>query len=43
MFSVNLQLHQSMEELKEENLNLSQMASQAEYLATTLNVSWLPA
>jgi hypothetical protein len=35
--SENEMLHQSIEELREENLNLSQMASQAEYLATTLN------
>lgn len=35
--SENEMLHQSMDELKEENLNLSQLASQAEYLASVLN------
>ncbi|XP_045158761.2 geminin-like isoform X2 [Mercenaria mercenaria] len=33
----NEQLHQSMEELKEENQNLSLLASQAEHLASVLN------
>ena len=37
--NIILQLHQSMEELKEENQNLSLLAGQAEYLASVLNVS----